>query len=56
MHGLVAARLGRDQMALKFFRQTSAIDLADTHAALEGGVHSAALGGIWMTAVLGFVG
>jgi trehalose/maltose hydrolase-like predicted phosphorylase len=56
MHGLVAARLGRDQMALKFFRQTSAIDLADTHAALDGGVHIAAPGGIWMTAVLGFAG
>ena len=56
MHGLVAARLGRDEMALDFFRQTSAIDLADTHAAIDGGVHIAALGGIWMTAVLGFAG
>lgn len=56
MHGLVAARLGRDEMALDFFRQTSAIDLADTHAAIDGGVHIAALGGIWMTAVFGFAG
>ncbi len=56
MHGLVAARLGRGEMALDFFLQTSAIDLADTHAAIDGGVHIAALGGIWMTAVLGFAG
>ena len=56
MHGLVAARLGRGEMALEFFRQTSAIDLADTHAAIDGGVHIAALGGIWMMAVLGFAG
>ena len=56
MHGLAAARLGRSEMALDFFRQASAIDLADTHAALDGGVHIAALGGVWMVAVLGFAG
>jgi trehalose/maltose hydrolase-like predicted phosphorylase len=57
MHGMVAARLGRSQMALCYFQQTAAIDLADTHAAIDGGIHIAALGGIWMmTAVLGFAG
>ena len=56
MHGLVAARLGRSEMALGFLRETSAIDLADTHAALDGGVHIAALGGVWMITVLGFAG
>ena len=43
-------------MALRYFRQTAAIDLADTHAAIDGGVHIAALGGIWMLAVFGFAG
>ena len=56
MHGLVAARLGYAKMALRYFRQTAAIDLADTHAAIDGGIHIAALGGIWQTAVLGFAG
>ena len=56
MHGLVAARLGYAEMALRYFRQTAAIDLADTHAAIDGGVHIAALGGIWLTAVFGFAG
>jgi trehalose/maltose hydrolase-like predicted phosphorylase len=56
MHGLVAARLGDTEMALRFFRQTAAIDLADTHASADGGVHIAALGGIWMLTVLGFAG
>jgi trehalose/maltose hydrolase-like predicted phosphorylase len=56
MHGLVAARLGYSEMALRYFRQTAAIDLADTHVAIDGGVHIAALGGIWLTAVLGFGG
>jgi trehalose/maltose hydrolase-like predicted phosphorylase len=56
MHGLVAARLGDTEMALRFFRQTAAIDLANTHVATDGGVHIAALGGIWMLAVFGFAG
>ena len=56
MHGMVGARLGRSEMALRYFRQTAAIDLADTHVAIDGGIHIAALGGIWMTAVLGFAG
>ncbi|MDR3534564.1 MAG: glycosyl hydrolase family 65 protein [Rhodopila sp.] len=56
MHGLVAARLGDAEMALRFFRQTAAIDLSDTHVAIDGGVHIGALGGIWMLAVFGFAG
>jgi trehalose/maltose hydrolase-like predicted phosphorylase len=56
LHGVAAARLGQSEMAMRFFRQASATDLADTHAAIDGGVHIAALGGIWMIAVLGFAG
>jgi trehalose/maltose hydrolase-like predicted phosphorylase len=43
-------------MALRFFRQTATIDLSETHAAADGGIHIAALGGIWMLAVFGFAG
>ncbi len=56
LHGVAAARLGQAEMAMRFFRTTSATDLTDTHAALDGGVHIAALGGMWMMAVLGFAG
>jgi len=56
MHGVAAARLGLGAKALDFFRRTSAIDLDDSRAAIAGGVHMAALGGIWMMAVLGFAG
>jgi trehalose/maltose hydrolase-like predicted phosphorylase len=56
LHGLVAARLDDPVTALRYFRQTAAIDLADTHVQTDGGVHIAALGGIWMLAVLGFGG
>jgi trehalose/maltose hydrolase-like predicted phosphorylase len=48
---MVAGRLGCSEMALRYFRQ---IDLADTHVAIDGGVHIAALGGL--TAVVGFAG
>jgi len=56
MHGVAAARLGETELALRFFRETAAIDLADTHVAIAGGVHIAALGGLWQIAVFGFVG
>ncbi len=56
MHGLVAARLGDTEMALRFFQQTAEIDLGDTHLGSGGGVHIAAQGGIWMLAVFGFAG
>ena len=56
MHGLVAARLGDPDKALRYFTQAAAIDLSDTHAASDGGVHIAALGGIWMLVAFGFAG
>ncbi|MBJ7484956.1 glycosyl hydrolase family 65 protein [Brevundimonas sp.] len=56
MHGLVAARLGRTEDALDYFRRTAAIDLGDATVAIAGGIHMAALGGLWQIAVLGFVG
>ena len=56
MHGLAAARLGLTDKALDFFRRTAEIDLGDDKAAIGGGVHIAALGGVWMMAVLGFAG
>jgi trehalose/maltose hydrolase-like predicted phosphorylase len=56
LHGLVAARLGQSEAALAYFNQSAAIDLADTHVAIAGGVHIAAQGGLWMMAIFGFAG
>ena len=56
MHGLVAARLGDSDLALRYFQQAVAIDLADNHTTIAGGLHMAALGGTWLTAVFGFAG
>ncbi|HBK04459.1 MAG TPA: glycoside hydrolase family 65 protein [Acetobacteraceae bacterium] len=56
MHALIAARLGDTERALHYFRQTAAIDLAGTAGDTAGGVHIAALGGLWQVAILGFAG
>ncbi|MBV8912139.1 MAG: glycoside hydrolase family 65 protein, partial [Acetobacteraceae bacterium] len=56
MHALVAARLGLSELASRYFQQAAAIDLSDSHVSIEGGLHIAALGGMWQTAVLGFAG
>jgi trehalose/maltose hydrolase-like predicted phosphorylase len=56
MHGMVAARLGDSDLALRYFQHAVAIDLADNHTTIAGGLHMAALGGTWLTAVFGFAG
>ncbi|TLU74530.1 glycoside hydrolase family 65 protein [Lichenicoccus roseus] len=56
MHAFVAARLGLSDLALRYFRETADIDLGDNQVACDGGIHIAALGGIWLTAVFGFAG
>ncbi len=56
LHGLVAARLGLSDMALRYFRRTAAIDLGDAHVGIDGGIHIAAQGGLWMMIVFGFAG
>jgi trehalose/maltose hydrolase-like predicted phosphorylase len=56
LHALVAARLGDVALAERYFRDTAAIDLADTTGGSAGGVHIAALGGLWQAAVFGFAG
>jgi trehalose/maltose hydrolase-like predicted phosphorylase len=43
-------------MASRYFDETAAIDLCDTQAAIAGGIHIAAQGGVWLTAVFGFSG
>jgi kojibiose phosphorylase len=43
-------------LAEKYFRQASEIDLSDNMGNASGGVHAAALGGLWQAAVFGFAG
>ena len=56
IHALLAARLGDMALAEKYFRQASEIDLSDNMGNAAGGIHAAALGGLWQAAVFGFAG
>lgn len=56
IHALAAARLGDIPLAERYFRQASEIDLANNMGNAAGGVHAAALGGLWQAAVFGFAG
>jgi trehalose/maltose hydrolase-like predicted phosphorylase len=56
MHAIVAARLGEPALALSYFHDSTALDLSDATAGAAGGVHIAALGGLWQVAVFGFAG
>jgi kojibiose phosphorylase len=56
MYGLVAARMGLMRKALRYFRQAGQVDLADNMGNAAGGVHAAALGGLWQQVIMGFMG
>ncbi|HEX5831316.1 MAG TPA: glycosyl hydrolase family 65 protein [Gemmatimonadaceae bacterium] len=56
VHALVAARLGDNARAMRYLRQTAEVDLANNMGNAAGGVHAAALGGLWQAVVLGFGG
>jgi kojibiose phosphorylase len=56
IHALLAARLGRLDLAFRYFRQTAEIDLADNMGNAAGGVHAGAMGGLWQATLFGFGG
>jgi alpha,alpha-trehalose phosphorylase len=56
MHSILASEIGDHEDAYRFFRQTALMDINDFKNNTSGGVHSACLGGCWMTVVNGFAG
>lgn len=56
IHALVAARLGNMSPAQRYLRQASEIDLSNNMGNAAGGVHAAAMGGLWQAIVFGFAG
>ncbi|MFB3852297.1 MAG: glycoside hydrolase family 65 protein [Vicinamibacterales bacterium] len=56
IHALIAARLGDTSLFERYFKQAADIDLANNMGNASGGVHIAALGGLWQAAVLGAAG
>jgi len=56
VHATVAARIGKLEEALAYFRMAAAIDLSDAMGNSAQGIHIAAMGALWQAAVLGFGG
>lgn len=56
MHALMAARLGDVPMAERYLKQAAEIDLGNNMGNAAGGVHAAAIGGLWQAMVFGFAG
>ena len=55
-HAIVASDLGMEEMAYRFYEQSLTIDLGTYMHTSDEGVHSASLGGIWESTVMGFGG
>jgi len=56
IHALLAARLGQMEAAQRYLKQSAEIDLENSTSSAAGGVHAAAIGGLWQAAVFGFAG
>lgn len=55
-HAIVASDLGMEEMAYRFYEQSLTIDLGTYMHTSDEGIHSASLGGIWESTVMGFGG
>jgi trehalose/maltose hydrolase-like predicted phosphorylase len=56
IHALMASRMGDRHLARRYLKQASEIDLGNNMGNAAGGVHAAALGGLWQALVFGFGG
>jgi alpha,alpha-trehalose phosphorylase len=56
VQGVVASRVGHDQLAHDYWRETALVDLHDVAGNTDDGLHLAALAGAWLVAVAGFGG
>jgi trehalose/maltose hydrolase-like predicted phosphorylase len=55
-HSILAARMGKLEMAVDYFLRTARLDLDDLHGNSWMGVHTACLAGAWQCVALGFGG
>ncbi len=55
-HGIIATDLGLDEDAYRFYQGSASIDLGPEMASSDAGIHSASMGGIWQSVVMGFGG
>lgn len=56
IHSIIAAEVGLGERAYDFFMDTARMDIDNTHGNTFHGVHTAAMGGTWMSVVHGFAG
>ncbi|GHD44394.1 glycoside hydrolase family 65 protein [Mycetocola manganoxydans] len=56
VQSIIAAEVGYQDLALKYFLDTVYVDLEDRHGNTADGVHVAASGGVWNSLVSGFGG
>jgi trehalose/maltose hydrolase-like predicted phosphorylase len=56
IHALLAARFRNLRLAEKYVKQAAEIDLGNNMGNAAGGVHAAAIGGLWQAIVFGFAG
>ena len=56
VQSIIAAEVGYQDLALRYFIASLFVDLADRHANTSDGVHVASTGGVWSALVSGFGG
>ncbi len=56
VQSIVAAGIGRADLAMRYFRTALFTDLADLHNNTTDGVHLASAGGVWMALIYGMAG
>lgn len=55
-HSILASLLGNVELAYDFFKKLITIDLGKNMHSSDQGIHSASMGGVWQSVVLGFGG
>ena len=56
VQSIIAAEVGYQELALRYFYGSLFVDLADRHGNASDGVHVASTGGVWTSLVFGFGG
>lgn len=56
IQSIVAATIGREDLAATYFHESLFVDIANAHENTSDGVHLACAGGVWLSLVQGFAG
>jgi maltose phosphorylase len=56
VHAIIAAKIGKQEDAYRFYLRTSRLDLDDYNNDTEDGLHITSMAGTWMSVVEGFAG